>query len=197
MALFLAVTAGLIPDPAAAEESSGAGIINGTVSATPMKYAAGVVVHLVGIKGTFRPSAKASMDQKGMRFIPHVLPVLKGTTVDFLNSDSVRHNVFSPDGTRFNLGTWPQGQTKAFAFSQTGVYRMLCNVHAEMEAFIVVLENPYFAVTERDGTYQIKGVPAGSHTVRAWSEKLAEATQPVTVPASGSVDVNFALKRGR
>jgi plastocyanin len=186
---------GALATKASAEQAGGT--VTGTVTATPTKYAAGVVVHLVGTKGAPRPSGTAVMDQKGMRFIPHVLAIIKGTAVDFLNSDSVRHNVFSPDGERMNLGTWPQGQTKTYTFTKTGVYRLLCNVHPEMSAFIVVLDTPHFAVTERDGAFQLQNVPAGTHTVRAWSEKLGEVTMPVTVSSGGTAELDIVLKRRR
>lgn len=87
------------------------------------------------------------MDQKGLTFVPHVLPILVGTTVDFKNSDDVLHNVFTPSkaGDRFDLGTWGKGQMKSFTFKKPGEVVILCNVHPEMEAYIVVVETPYFA----------------------------------------------------
>jgi hypothetical protein len=131
------------------------------------------------------------MDQKNLVFVPHTLPIVLGTTVDFLNSDSVRHNVFSPDYP-YNLGTWPQGQIKSQPFTKQGVFAQLCNVHPEMEAYIVVLQNPYFAVTDAEGKYAIKGVPAGKYTLKLWQEKLKKPlSSEVTVPESGAVAVNF------
>ena len=83
----------------------------------------------------------------------------------FLNSDPTPHNVFSPDCEKYNLGTWPQGQSKDHAFAKCTkfpcVYTQLCRVHPEMEGFVVVLQNPYFAVSDKDGHFEIKGVPAG------------------------------------
>ena len=134
------------------------------------------------------------MDQKGMTFIPHVLPVVKGTTVKFLNSDPYAHNVFSPEG-KYNLGTWPTGQTRDHKFDKPGVYTQLCRVHPEMEAFIVVLDTPYFTVTDKTGKYTIKGVPAGKYTLVAWSEKLKEGKQAVTVENGKSVTVDLTLRK--
>jgi plastocyanin len=190
--LFLA--AGLAAVPAAAEETGGT--IAGDVATRLPKQRAGVVVHLDKVAGTFRPPAKpATMDQKGMKFIPHVLAVQKGTTVVFRNSDAVRHNVFTPDDGKYNLGTWGQGESKPHTFNETGVVRQLCNVHPEMSAVIVVLDNPYFAVTGDDGKFEIKNVPPGTYTLKTWGEKLAEATQSVTVAPGGTATVHLSLGR--
>ncbi len=128
-----------------------------------------------------------------MTFIPHVVAVQKGTTVVFHNSDSVRHNVFTPDGDKYNLGTWGQNETKAHTFNAPGVFHQLCNIHPEMGAVVMVLENPYFAVTGPDGKFKIENVPPGSYTLKAWSEKLPEATKQVTVAAGAPSDVRVEL----
>jgi len=97
-----------------------------------------------------------------MTFIPHVLPILKGTTVDFLNSDEVRHNIYSPDDVadNVNLGTWFKGEARSFTFDKLGVATMKCNVHSDMLAYIIVLQNPYYAkVNRRDGSFSIQNVP--------------------------------------
>jgi len=106
---------------------------------------------------------------------PYLLPVLVGTTVDFLNSDSVNHNVFSPDGEGYNLGTWPKGQSKSYTFKKAGVYTQLCSVHPEMEAFVIVLANPYFAVADKDGKFTINDVPDGHYDLKVFSKKLKKA----------------------
>jgi plastocyanin len=177
-------------------EADATGTIAGQVTASPAKMRAGVVVHIVKAAGSFRPPARpVTIDQRGMKFVPHVLAVVRGTTVKFQNSDNVRHNVFSPDGSRYDLGTWPQGESRTHAFSEAGVYRQLCNVHPEMSGFIVVLQNPYFAVTGADGQYSIAGVPPGSYTIRAWSERLRAVTQPVTVTAGATTNLQMELAR--
>ena len=172
------------------------GTIVGEVQAKPSKYRTGAVVHLVKVAGSFRPPAQpAEYDQRGMQFVPRVLAVLRGTPVRFLNNDSVRHNIFSPDHEAYNLGTWAQGESQTRVFGKSGVYRQLCNVHPEMEGFIVVLDNPFFAVTDANGRFRIEGVPPGAYTVRAWSEKLPEATQPVTVTPGATAQVRIELKK--
>jgi plastocyanin len=133
------------------------------------------VVYVDWIPGKdFKAQGKhATMDQKGLTFRPHLLVVLRGTTVDFLNSDSVGHNVYwkSVGGDKSkgnNLGTWPQGQTKSFTFWDVGVVSLLCNVHPEMSAYIFVLPTPYYALTKADGAFVIKGVPQGHLTLKTW-----------------------------
>ena len=135
------------------------------------------------------------MDQKNMTFVPHVLPILEGTTVDFLNSDALLHNVFSPDACadRFNLGTWPQGQVKSFTFKKECFAALLCKVHPEMEGFVAALPTPYFAVTAADGSYHIKDVPDGAYTVKVWHPKLKAATKAVTV--KGATEANFEISK--
>ena len=181
-------------------QSASAGTIKGKVTAHGAKNAADAVIYIDKIAGKSFPAPKAhaKIDQKNMMFKPRVLPVLAGTTVDFLNSDDVLHNVYSPDKCdgKFNLGSWPKGQTKSMTFSNPGCFAtMLCNVHPEMQGTVVVLETPYHAVTSADGSYSIKGVPAGTYTLKIWHEKLHGAAQQVTVTESGDVEANFDIKR--
>jgi len=174
-----------------------AGDIHGKVTAHGVRNSADAVVYVDKIAGkTFAPPAEhVKMDQKDMLFTPHVVPVLTGTTVDFLNSDAVLHNVFSPDAcaNRFNLGTWPQGQTKSFKFEKECFAALLCKVHPEMEGFVAVLPTPYFAVTAANGTYEIKDVPDGTYSVKVWHPKLKAAQKSVAV--KGSTEANFEIAK--
>lgn len=177
-----------------------AGEITGTVKAHGAKNGGDAVIFIEKVAGKTFPAPKehVRMDQKNMTFMPHVLPVLAGTTVDFLNSDEVLHNVFSPDkcAEKFNLGSWPKGQTKSFAFKDAGcVVTLLCNVHPEMEGFILVMENPYFAVSAKDGGYTIRDVPAGTYTLKIWHEHLKGQDATVTVPQGGNATADFEIHR--
>ncbi|MBI4428487.1 MAG: hypothetical protein HY562_05145 [Ignavibacteriales bacterium] len=177
-----------------------AGDIKGKVKAKGVKHSGDAVVYIEKIDGkTFDvPKDHAKMDQKNLTFIPHVLPVLAGTTVDYLNSDEVLHNVFSPETCvdKFNLGTWPKGQIRSYTFKKSGcIPVMLCNVHPEMEAYVIVLETPYHGVTAKDGTYEIKDVLPGKYELKIWHEKLKGASVVVEVPEHGEVVVNFDIKR--
>lgn len=180
------------------------GRIAGSVTVSGLRNAADVVVYIDKIPGkTFAPPARhAVMDQLNLKFIPQVLPVLVGTSVDFPNSDEVRHNVFTPSevGGKFNLGQYPKGEVKTITFPKVGVVVLLCNVHTEMSAYIAVLETPYFAVTEvrlgqREGHYTIEKVPPGTYVLKAWHRKAEEVEQTVVVPAGGTAVADFVLHR--
>ncbi len=185
---------------AAVLASAADGSITGTVKATGLASNADAVVWVEQAPGTFKPPAQpVAMDQKQMQFIPHVLPVVAGTTVKFLNSDPTPHNVFSPDFEKYNLGTWPKDQSKDYTFSKCTkfpcAYTQLCRVHPEMEAFVVVLPNPYFAVSNKEGHFEITGVPPGQYTVAVWHPKLKAQPKPVTVEAGKPAAVDFTLAR--
>ena len=176
------------------------GVIQGTVKATGLTSNADAVVYVQQAPGTFPPPTKAAgVDQRSMQFAPHVLPVLVGTKVQFLNSDPTPHNVFTPDHEKFNLGTWPQGQTKDHAFATCAkapcAYVLLCRVHPEMEGYVVVLQNPFYALTGADGGYKIDNVPPGSYTLGVWHPKLKSAPKPVTVDAAKPTTIDFTLSK--
>jgi plastocyanin len=173
--------------------------ISGTVKISGLASNADAVVYVQQAPGTFPAGKPADMDQRTMQFLPHVLPIVAGTPVRFLNSDPTPHNVFSPDNEKYNLGTWPQGQTKDYVFSKCAkppcVYTQLCRVHPEMEGYIVVLQNPFFAVTAKDGHYQIDNVPPGAYTLAVWHSKAKTQPKPVTVEAGKPVTADFTLGR--
>jgi plastocyanin len=180
--------------PKAAPAATGS--VEGQITATPAKWARWPVVYVKEVKGDFKPPEKpVVMDQKDLIFVPHVLPVLQGTTVAFLNSDSQLHNVFSPDGEKYNLGSWPKGETKPYVFKKPGVYTQLCNVHPEMLGYIVVLANPFFAVPDEKGHYAIDAIPVGDYTLVIWSEKLKGQEVALKVEAGRKATANFELKK--
>ena len=148
---------------------------------------AGFVAYVDDVAGPFpTPDRVVLMDQKSLRFVPHVLPIQVGTTVEFANSDPLAHNVFSISSPkRFNLGLYGRGTSRRVKFDQPGVVQLLCNVHQEMSAFIVVVKSPYFARTEADGSFRIDSVPAGRHRVRIWHEAMDERSYEVVVAAAG------------
>jgi plastocyanin len=189
---ILAVIAGL----AVLSLVASAGTISGKVSGVNGES----VVYVDTIAGkTFpAPTEKPVMDQKGLMFQPHLMAVAQGTTVEFLNSDKVAHNVFwiSVGGNKklgHNLGTWPQGEKRAFKFDNPGAVPLLCNVHPEMAGYVVVSPTPYFAKTDKSGEYKIENVPDGSYTVVAWHEGAKNQSKPVTV--SGDTKADFTLSK--
>ena len=137
------------------------------------------------------------MDQKGLKFVPSLLIVQQGTTVEFQNDDSVQHNVFWPSvgGNKkegHNLGTWPKGDKRAFKFDAPGVVPLLCNVHPEMAGYIIVSPTPYFAETDASGSYKIENVPDGKYNVVAWHEGMKTQTKSVDVAGTGKADFTLS-----
>ena len=169
------------------------GSVAGSVTAKGLSSSADIVVSLHAPGLSFKPpAAPVALNQTGKLFVPHVLTTVVGATVRFLNNDPFEHNVFSPEG-RYDLGSWPQGQNKDQTFSKPGVYTQLCRIHPEMEAFIIVLDTPYFAKTDARGAFQISDVPPGRYTLVAWSEKLKEVRQPVTVESGTPTTLQLTL----
>ncbi len=172
-----------------------AGTLSGKVSGVSGKS----VVYLDAPGKTFpAPEKKPVMDQKGLLFSPHILVVQQGTTVEFLNSDNVQHNVFWPSigGDKkagHNLGTWPKGEKRPYKFDHPGVAPLLCNVHPEMAGYIVVSPSPYFAETDDSGNYKIDDVPDGTYNVTVWHEGAKPQTKLVTV--SGGTKADFTVSK--
>ena len=169
------------------------GIEGHVLGAEPKADLSNVVISVEDIDGSFpTPGKPVVMGQKGLRFVPHVLVVLVGTTVEFPNSDPLSHNVFSISPTkRFNLGLYAGGITRRLRFDNPGVVELLCQVHPEMSAYIVVVRTPYFAQTGPNGAYRIDGVPTGRHRVRFWHERYLAQERTVQVPETGFVTVDF------
>ncbi len=180
---------------------SWAGEIKGKVSVQGIRSAENIAVYVDTIPGKAfdPPSQHAVIDQRKMTFIPHVLVVVKGATVDFLNSDPVGHNVYWPSvsGNKKlarNMGTWPKGMKKSFQFNDLGTASLLCNVHPEMSGYVVVVPTTYFAVTDKEGNFEIKDVPPGHYTLKTWSEEGKPVTQAVDV-SNGTINVELTVKK--
>lgn len=186
----LALTVSVCAGSAAAETLSG--------HVTAGKGNSVVYVNAIAGKTFPVPAKHQVMDQKGLMFQPHLLVVLVGSTVDFLNSDKVQHNIFWPavNGNKkmsHNMGTWPTGEIRSFKYDQPGVVPLLCNVHPEMSGYVVVSPTPYFAETDESGAYKIENLPPGQYTVTAWHEGMKIESKPVTV--SGSATLDFSLHK--
>ena len=143
------------------------------------------------------PLTGAVIDQRDKLFSPHVSIITVGTTVSFPNNDSVFHNVFAYfNAKKFDLGVYPRGATKKIRFDKKGVVALLCNVHSEMSAYIYVADTPYYTVTDKQGRFDIRNVPPGTYTLRAWHESGSILTQTVTVTAGGGPNT-LRLSRGK
>lgn len=196
-----AIIAGVVWISIGLASAGHAGDIKGHVAVQGLRSPENIAVYVDAIPGKDfpTPAQHIVMDQKGLKFVPHVLVVLKGSTVDFLNSDSTGHNVYWPavSGNKklaHNLGTWPQGQTKSFQFNDLGAAPLLCNVHPEMSGYVIVTPTPYFSVSDKDGNFDIKNVPPGHYMLTTWSEEGKPTTQAVDV-ASDAVTVALTVKK--
>jgi plastocyanin len=181
--------------------ASRANEIKGKVSVQGIKSAENIAVYVdvVTDKKFDAPKDHVIIDQRKMAFIPHVVAVQQGTTVEFLNSDPVGHNVYWPSisGNKklsHNLGTWPKGEKKPFQFNDLGTASLLCNVHPEMSGYVVVVPTPYFAVTDKEGNFEIKNVPAGKYTLKTWSEDGKPTTQAVDL-SGATATVELTVKK--
>jgi plastocyanin len=169
------------------------GTITGVVD-SPWAQRYPALVYIDQAPGDFAPpKVNPHMSQKGLVFEPHILPVLKGTTVDFTNDDTVAHNVFAPPGsaTAFNLGVYGPGVKKSETFNNLGEVPLLCIIHPEMNAYVLVLQNSYFALADLQGRFEIRNVPPGTYQLKVWDEKLKQASRPATVAAGKTTSVEF------
>lgn len=134
------------------------------------------------------------MSQRGEQFRPHVLPVVVGTTVAFPNDDPIYHNVFSLASARtFDLGRYRKGQSKSVVFPSPGVVPVFCHIHADMSAYILVVDHPYFTVPNASGRFTIDDVPAGDYRLVAWHERIRPITIPVRVESGRAAVVDVSL----
>ncbi|MFH1489859.1 MAG: hypothetical protein ABII06_13235 [Pseudomonadota bacterium] len=190
-----------------------AGKITGTVVVKGLRSPEDVLVYVSNAPSGSKDLSQVEfvMDQRNLAFIPHVLPVLVGSRVHFPNNDKVNHNVFSlSQAKQFNLGSYKTGESKTVLFDKPGIIEMRCDVHAEMAAYIIVLKNPYWAVTDSQGRFEIpdseslsrhglKGVkelPPGKVLLKTWHEKLKNGKMTVEIPADGKVELKLDLSRG-
>ena len=140
-------------------------------------------------------SGHVAMDQRNETFVPHVLAITTGTTVDFPNSDKFYHNVFSLSKPKpFDLGRYAVGHSRPVRFDRPGIVRVFCDIHSHMNAFILVFSHPFFAMTDAEGRYRIENVPPGTYGVIAWNEGTSSNARPAVVADGGVAEVDFTLR---
>jgi plastocyanin len=132
--------------------------------------------------------------QKDGTFKPHVLPVMVGTTVEWPNNDDIFHNVFSMSEAKpFDLGFYKSHELKRVTFDKPGRVDIFCSIHTRMSCILLVLENPFFAATDKNGNYTIPNLPAGTYRLKAWHERLPSQMKDVNVPVDGEISQDFIL----
>ncbi len=152
------------------------------------------IVFVERVSGSFAiPQVRPAMRQKNITIIPRALPVLQGTSVEFPNDDNLFHNIFSLSSTRsFDLGRYARGQSRSVVFDRTGEVKVFCDIHSTMSGFVLVMQNPYFATTGADGSYQIANVPSGTYRLGAWSESGTQY-QNIVVTAGSITPADFSF----
>jgi hypothetical protein len=154
-----------------------------------------VVVYLkeVPFRGTL-PVSREVIRQENESFVPRVVTITRGSTVEFPNGDPFFHNVFSlSSAATFDLGRYPSGKSGSFRFAKPGLVKVYCHIHSHMSASILVLNHPYFATPDLDGTFVLPDVPAGSYTIAGWHERVGERTRPVRVDAGQTARIELSL----
>ena len=143
---------------------------------------------------SFSTNTVQVITQRDAIFRPGVLPIMVGTTVEWPNKDDIFHNVFSmSESNPFDLGLYKDPEVKKVQFKNHGRVDVFCSIHSQMNCVLLVLQNPFFASTDKSGRYRIEKVPPGTYKLKAWHQRVPPEIKEVTVPASGEVRLDFTL----
>jgi plastocyanin len=146
------------------------------------------------VAGTPGPSGPLRIEQRNESFLPHVLPVMRGSTVEFTNGDPIYHNVFSlSKAASFDLGRYPRGASRSVRFDEPGIVKVFCHIHSDMSAVILVLDTPYFTIPGSGGEYEIAGIPPGTYTATAWHERAHPIHREVTILPGRTAGIDFTI----
>ncbi len=142
------------------------------------------------------PAGRVRLDQRNQTFEPHLLAITIGTTVDFPNDDPIFHNVMSlARGNAFDLGRYPRGRSRSVRFDTPGIVPVVCDIHAHMSAYILVFSHPFFAITDDEGRFAIPNIPAGTYTLKVWSELGSADAKRITIADGTTLDVDFEVSK--
>jgi plastocyanin len=168
----------------------------GQTAHAPIDRSRAVVYLDAGLLQAFDPlpTRRMKMDQRNQAFEPHLIAITVGTTVDFPNDDPMFHNVMSlARGNAFDLGRYPKGRSRSVRFDTPGLVPVVCDIHAHMSAYILVFNHPFFAITDADGRYSIPNIPAGTYTLKVWSELGTVEPRRITIAANTTIDADFQV----
>ena len=184
--MVAAVAFDVIPSHASSGQLTGVVLVAG-------RAAKDVVVWLdIPTEPTPLPRQKVVLDQRNMQFVPRVLAVRVGTSVDMPNSDRLLHNVFSfHDGKVFDLGLYPVGASKTVRFDKPGLSRIFCNIHPNMAAYVLAVNSAYFAVSDAQGRFTIRDVSPGTYTYNAWRSGAKLTTGTLVNSQERAVEINL------
>lgn len=193
----------ILPLLAFGGEAGKVGIVKGTITIAGRPTSDAVVsveglpTQALSSQRSALSSKKAEMDQREMKFVPRVLAVIEGATVSFPNNDKTWHNVYSKsEAKEFDLGLYPAGEARSVTLDKPGVVRILCNVHPNMEAYIVVKNHPYFSAPDKRGNYRLTRVPLGQHRLEIWHPEFGTRTEPFSLVREGEVlAIDIDLKK--
>jgi len=165
---------------------------------TPAPRASEIANVVVFVKTAPRETSlttnRLEMVQQGESFVPRVVAITRGSTVEFPNADPFFHNVFSLSrSATFDLGRFPRGERRARTFAQSGLVKVYCHLHSHMSASIMVFDHSHFTIPNADGAFALDAVPAGEHRLSAWHERIGESAKTVVVEPGRTVRVEFAL----
>ena len=165
-----------------------------TVALAPESELRHVVIYVKDAPKTAVAPMRAEIRQRNENFVPRVVAVTVGSTVDFPNDDPIYHNVFSLSRTKtFDLGRFPKGKSRGETFDKPGVVKVFCQIHSHMSATVLVFDHPWFAIPDEQGNFDLSGVPPGIHEITAWHERLGDTTMPLRVEPGRPATVDFVL----
>jgi hypothetical protein len=163
---------------------------SGVLAAEPPR----AIVYLAGQFPRLSPLPTKTIAQKDLAFLPPLLAIETGTKVEFPNEDDTYHNIFSYSPTkRFDLGRYPPDQNPppSVVFDRAGLVTLRCDIHEHMRGLILVLDTPYFTITDAQGHFRLTNLPAGHYTLKAWINSRSTLEHPVELPNSGKLQINL------